>query len=107
MRQSLAGLRNSQESYLEWRIWHERIHRVIANAARNPMLLAVVDLICANTAAGLRQRMEQVYGNISLQEPTREHEAIVSALEDRDPPRAEALMQAYLLGMRKRLFGDR
>lgn len=107
MRECLVQLQSNQASYLEWRIWDERLHRLIASAARNPMLLAIVDLICSNTESGLRQRMEQVYSNTRLDDRTREQEAIVSALEERDPQRAEALMRAYLLGIRRRLFGDR
>lgn len=107
MRQCLAELRSRQTSYLEWRIWRDRLHRLIAAAARNPMLLGIVDLIFANTEVGLIHRMDQVFGNTSLEDFNRELETIVSALEDRDPVRAESLMRAYLLGIKRRLFGDR
>jgi DNA-binding FadR family transcriptional regulator len=107
MRECLVQLKANQDSYLEWHIWDDRLHRLIASSARNPMFLAIVDLLCANTGSGLRQRLEQVYGNTRLDDRIRDQEAIVTALEERDPQRAELLMRAYLLGIRRRVFGDR
>jgi len=107
MRQCLAALQENRTSYWEWRIWDERLHRLIATAARNPMLLGVIDLIRGSTEIGLRHRMEQIYTGKPLDDTNVEHEKIVRAIGDRDPAGAEALMREHLYSVKERLFGER
>ncbi|WP_314178550.1 FadR/GntR family transcriptional regulator [Streptomyces winkii] len=88
--------------------WDARLHREIARAAHNGLLMNMFDLL--NTARAL-----PVWGTLKRRtsSPERrrcyheEHTAIVHALCDRDPESAEAEMRRHLEGVTDNLLGRR
>jgi len=91
----------------EWAVWDERLHRLVAKAARNPLLLALYDTVREASPSGMRDRLQTVLAGGPQATTNDEHEAYVEAIAGRDPERAEALMRAHLQSIRRVLFGDR
>jgi DNA-binding FadR family transcriptional regulator len=83
-----------------------RLHRTIAEAAHNGLLLKMFDVM--NTARAL-----PVWGSLKRRTSTperrscyhAEHTAVVEALHDRDPGGAEAAMRAHLENVADNLLG--
>ncbi|MFD7677123.1 FadR/GntR family transcriptional regulator [Streptomyces sp. NPDC060187] len=86
--------------------WDSVLHRAIAQAAHNGLLLRMFDTM--NAARDL-----PVWGNIKRRSASPErrtryeqaHARIVEALNDRDPEVARAQMRAHLLDVRTNLLG--
>ncbi|MFI6375665.1 FadR/GntR family transcriptional regulator [Streptomyces sp. NPDC050546] len=95
-----AGTREEFES------WDSVLHRAIAQAAHNGLLLEMFDTM--NAARDL-----PVWGNIKRRSASPErraryergHEQIVAALNDRDPDAARRHMRAHLVDVRTNLLG--
>jgi GntR family transcriptional regulator, uxu operon transcriptional repressor len=93
-------------TYDEFESWDSVLHRTIATAAHNSLLLRLFDTM--NTARDL-----PVWGNIkrrSASPQRREgyeagHVLIVDALADRDPDAARDHMRAHLIDVRTNLLG--
>ena len=86
--------------------WDARLHRSIAEAAHNGLLLNMFDVL--NTARAL-----PVWGTLNRRTSSperrrcyhREHTAIVDALRDRDPESASAAMRTHLQNVSDNLLG--
>ncbi|GAA4882235.1 FadR/GntR family transcriptional regulator [Pseudonocardia benzenivorans] len=86
--------------------WDARLHRAIAKAAHNGLLMNMFDVL--NTARAL-----PVWGSLKRRtsSPERrrcyheEHTAVVDALRDRDPDAAGAAMRAHLQHVSDNLLG--
>jgi GntR family transcriptional repressor for pyruvate dehydrogenase complex len=94
-------------SFAEWSVQDQRLHRLVAKAARNTLLLALYDAARESTPTGMRARAQRVFASGPRPGANAEHQLYVDAIADRDPERAEALMRAHLQAVRKALFGDR
>jgi DNA-binding FadR family transcriptional regulator len=88
--------------------WDARLHREIALAAHNGLLMNMFDVM--NTARAL-----PVWGSLKRRTSSperrrcyhREHTAIVDALQDRDPDGAQQCMRAHLENVSDALLGRR
>jgi len=96
-------------SYVAWKSGDDRLHRTIAEAARNPLLLTLFDVVHGYVRKLISERMEQAVGQGSapVENWNDEHAAIVAAIKKRDPEGAERAMRKHLTSIRTLLFGDR
>ena len=91
----------------DWAVWDERLHRLVAKAAGNTLLLALYDTVRESAPSGMRHRFHDVFGLSPRSETNLEHHAYIDAIADRDAARAERLMREHLQSVRQALFGDR
>ncbi|MBX6321348.1 MAG: FadR family transcriptional regulator [Rhodospirillaceae bacterium] len=104
MRLCLARTR-AAETWRQYESWDNRLHRVIAAATQNSLLLALLDILSAvrRTVTWGRLRTEQV-------RPARdhhsfaEHDEIVAAIAERDMDRARAAMRRHLESVERNLL---
>jgi len=95
-------------SYLQWKRLDERLHRLIAEATHNSLLLLLYDTLRAQVRSGLDTRLQEVFGHENApKDTTDQHNAIVLAIKSGNPDRAEAEMREHLAHVRARLFGLR
>lgn len=93
---SAAGARRA-ETWRQYETWDNRLHRAIAEAAHNALLLAVFDTLNA-------VRRAVVWGRLRDEAPSppvdhhsfAEHEAIIAAIAERDRVSAAARMRLHL-----------
>ncbi|MBN8940145.1 MAG: FadR family transcriptional regulator [Rhizobiales bacterium] len=94
------------QSWRQYELADARFHRQIAEAAGNAVLLAVYDLISdirrAVTWTRLRPRVE---GPAPDHHSFAEHDALLSAIETRQPHDAARAMQAHLASVERQLSG--
>ena len=96
MKLCVAGARGA-ETWRQYETWDNRLHRAIAEAAHNALLLALFDTLNA-------VRRAVVWGRLRDEDPHppadhhsfAEHAAIVAAVEDRDLAAAAARMREHL-----------
>jgi DNA-binding FadR family transcriptional regulator len=96
----------ASDTFEDFERWDAKLHRAIANAAHNGLLLSMFDVM--NTARTL-----PVWGTLKRRTSTperracyhEEHEAIVAALVDRDPHEAEKTMRVHLDHVAENLLG--
>jgi len=104
LRLCLTGAREA-ETWRHYESWDNRLHRTIAEAAHNALLLAVFDTVNA-------VRRTVVWGRLREDGPRppadhhsfAEHEAIVAAIGERDLASAAAEMRAHLRDVQARLL---
>jgi DNA-binding FadR family transcriptional regulator len=88
--------------------WDNRLHRTIAEAAQNHLLLALLDTLNAVRRAVAWGRLR---ANPVRPDPDHhsfaEHEAIVDAIEERDLDRAAACMRRHLESVERNLLRPR
>jgi DNA-binding FadR family transcriptional regulator len=106
MRTCLVRTRQAT-TWRQYESWDNRLHRTIAEAARNGLILALLETL--NTV-----RRAVTWGRLRV-EPVRpapdhhsfaEHEAIVAAIEERDLARAAAAMRSHLQSVERNLLGE-
>jgi len=103
----LEEMRGAQ-SYAQWKRLDERLHRIIAEATHNSLLLLLYDTLRIHGRAVLDVRLNEVLANKNAPADTNEqHAAIVKAIKAADPDAAEREMQKHLVGVRQMLFGIR
>ena len=96
----------SCEDFEGFEAWDARLHRTIAQAAHNGLLMNMFDVL--NTARAL-----PVWGTLKRRTSSperrrcyhREHTAIVDALRDRDPDNAGHAMRTHLQNVSDNLLG--
>lgn len=96
----------SSDAFESFEAWDAKLHRSIAQAAHNGLLMNMFDVM--NTARAL-----PVWGSLKRRTSTPErrrcyhveHTAIVEALRDRDPEGAQATMRAHLENVADNLLG--
>lgn len=96
MRLCVTGARGA-ETWRQYESWDNRLHRAIAEGAHNALLLAVFDTLNA-------VRRAVVWGRLRDEDPRppadhhsfAEHEAIVTAIEERDLASAAGRMRLHL-----------
>ncbi len=96
------------KSATDWRvyeIWDTNLHRTIAAAAHNTCLMALFDTLNAVKRAVVWTRPREVPLARRLDHHSfAEHDAIISAIIERNPARAEAAMRRHLESVRDRLM---
>ena len=97
------------ETYVQWKRLDERLHREIAKASNNTLLLMLYDTLRTQIRETLDVRLEQVFngshGPISSTDS--EHSTVIDAIRMHDPMRAESAMRDHLASVRTKLFGIR
>lgn len=96
-------------SLSSWRMLDERLHRTIAEAGRNMLLLLLYDTLRAHGRASLDGRIEVVFGASATQTEASagEHRQLVEAIRAHDPELAEQAMREHIRSVRTKLFGPR
>jgi DNA-binding FadR family transcriptional regulator len=103
-------LRKSREatSWRQYESWDNRLHRVIAEATQNNLLLALLDTLTAvrRAVAWGRLRASPVKPDPD-HHSFAEHEAIVGAIAERDMARAAECMRRHLETVERNLLRSR
>jgi GntR family transcriptional repressor for pyruvate dehydrogenase complex len=90
-----------------WELLDCRLHRAIARAAGNALMLVMFDTVQANRNKETWGRLrEPIALDAALARVSGEHAAIVEALRDRDADAAEAAMRAHLRAVERSIFGE-
>ena len=112
--QQIAEMRNCMSrsraaaTWRQYESWDNRLHRTIAEATQNALLVSLLDTLGAvrRAVAWGRLRVNKV-----KPEPDHhsfaEHEAIVAAIAERDRERAAAAMRRHLETVERKLLGER
>jgi DNA-binding FadR family transcriptional regulator len=96
LRLCLAGARQA-ETWRHYEAWDNRLHRAVAEAAHNPLLLNIFDTMNAVRRAVVWGRMRSDGPRPPADHHSfAEHDAIVEAIEDRDLAGAETRMRLHL-----------
>lgn len=80
-----------------------QLHKMIAAAARNPILSRFLDAV-GRLASESRKR--RAIKPADVEQTARDHRAIVAAITTRDPPAAQKAMQEHLSHVRDRLVAQ-
>lgn len=96
-------------SMLQWKRLDERLHRTIAQATHNVLLLTLYDTLRAQMKFTLDRRIEQIFGaeRGPKEDTDAQHELMVAAIRAHDPTAAETSMRDHLRSLRGKLFGLR
>lgn len=96
------------QTWRQYEAWDNRLHRVIAEATQNALLLALLDTLNAvrRAVAWGRLRVEKVKP-APTHHSFEEHEAIVAAIAERDLDRAAAAMRRHLESVERNLLRAR
>ena len=105
MRRCLQHMSELDE-FDQWAVWDERLHRQVAKAAGNKLLLAVYDTIRESAPSGMRNIVTRVFSSTTRNESNLEHQRYIDAIADHDPERAISLMKAHLQAVKQIMFGD-
>jgi DNA-binding FadR family transcriptional regulator len=107
MRACLQRTRAAQ-TWRQYEAWDNRLHRVIAEATQNALLLALLDTLNAvrRAVAWGRLRVDKVKPAPD-HHSFDEHEAIVAAIADRDLDRAAGAMRRHLESVERNLLRAR
>ncbi|GAB7549462.1 FadR/GntR family transcriptional regulator [Cupriavidus sp. 8B] len=95
--------------FMHWKRLDERLHRTIAEATHNALLLMMYDTMRTQIRVNLDSRIEAVYSPMTgpRQDTDDEHHQLVDAIRASNPDRAEQAMREHLRSVRTRLFGQR
>lgn len=89
-----------------WELWDSRLHRTIAEAAHNALLLAVFDAVNAVRTQTVWGRLEQLaLSKEGQQTYWSHHRAVVTAIAERDATTAERLMYEHIACVRDAMAG--
>lgn len=96
------------QTWRQYEAWDNRLHRIIAEATQNTLLLALLDTLNAVRRAVVwgRLRGERVKPAAD-HHSFDEHDSIVAAIEDRDLDRAAAAMRKHLESVERNLLRPR
>jgi DNA-binding FadR family transcriptional regulator len=96
------------QTWRQYEAWDNRLHRVIAEATQNSLLLALLDTLNAVRRAVVwgRLRVDKVKPAPN-HHSFEDHAAIVAAIEDRDLSRAAGAMRAHLENVERNLLRPR
>lgn len=95
--------------FMPWKRLDERLHRIIAEATHNHLLLMLYDTMRTQLRVNLDTRMGEVFDGIAgpRRDTEGEHRLLVDAIRAHNPTKAEALMREHLRSVRTKLFGLR
>jgi DNA-binding FadR family transcriptional regulator len=106
--QCIADMANAS-SFLTWKRLDERLHRTVAEATHNALLLMTYDTLRSQVKLSLDERMEEVFGATAgpKERTGHEHRAFIEAIKQHNPVKAKQEMRAHLNSVRDHLFGLR
>ena len=88
-------------------LWDGTLHRAVAEAAHNTLLLALFDAVNAiRTQTIWGQMQEEALSHQSQRLFWGQHKQFVEAIADRDPSLAEKLMRQHIESVRVAMFGS-
>lgn len=87
-----------------WASWDGRLHRAIANASGNKLLLAMFDTLQLYRNRDVFRALDRPFRAVEM--AAKDHAAVVAAIRERDPKRAAAHMRNHILSLRRAIFGD-
>lgn len=87
-----------------WASWDGRLHRAIAKASGNKLLLAMFDTLQMYRNRDVFRALDRPFQGVDM--AAKDHTAVVEAIRERDPKRAEANMRKHILSLRQAVFGD-
>jgi DNA-binding FadR family transcriptional regulator len=87
-----------------WAAWDGRLHRAVARASGNELLLAMFDTLQAYRNREVFRHLDRPFRGVDM--AARDHAAVVDAIRGRDPKRAEDAMRRHILSLRRAIFGD-
>ncbi|MGH8432155.1 MAG: FadR/GntR family transcriptional regulator, partial [Solimonas sp.] len=87
-----------------WASWDGRLHRAIATASGNKLLLAMFDTLQMYRNREVFRALDKPFQGTDM--AARDHRSVVEAIRDRDHKRAEASMRRHILSLREAVFGD-
>lgn len=95
-------------SFVQWKRLDDKLHRTIAEATHNALLLMLYDTLRSHVKLALDERMEEVFGAPPAPSQTTEaeHRAFVEAIRGHNPERAEQAMRDHIIAVRNSLFGS-
>ncbi|MBL8710071.1 MAG: FadR family transcriptional regulator [Rhodospirillaceae bacterium] len=104
MHSCISRMRQAQ-TWRQYEAWDNRLHRLIGEATRNSLMLALLDTLTAVRRAVVwgRQRASKVKPDADHHSFV-EHDAIVAAIEDRDTDRAAQAMRRHLESVERKLM---
>jgi DNA-binding FadR family transcriptional regulator len=105
MRHCLGQMQQIQD-FDQWALWDERLHRLVAKAAGNKLLLAVYDTIRESAPSGMRNIVTRAFSSSTRSESNHEHQRYVEAIADHDAVLAKSRMRSHLQAVRQIMFGD-
>lgn len=93
----------------QWRRLDERLHRLIAEATRNHLLLMLYDVLRSQMRHSLGARVDEAFSTLPAprMDSDTQHAEIVDAINRHNPVQAENLMRQHLQAVRTILFGTR
>lgn len=97
------------DPFMHWKRLDERLHRTIAQATHNALLLMLYDTLNNQMRLNLDARIEAVYAPMAgpRQDADHEHHQLLEAIRSHNPDCAEQAMREHLRSVRTRLFGQR
>ena len=95
-------------SFQQWKRLDDRLHRAIAEASRNALLLMLYDLLRAQARLSVDARVQAVFGEppYPREATNTEHASLVAAIKAHDPERAARAMRDHIASVRSSLFGQ-
>lgn len=90
----------------QWAVWDERLHRLVAKAAANKLLLAVYDTIRESAPSGMRNIINRAFSSTTRDESNEEHRRYIEAIANHDAESAASHMRTHLQAVRQIMFGD-
>lgn len=105
--EGVLGAMRTAPSFQEWKRLDARLHRLIALATHNALLVLLHDTLRVPVRLGLEARLEEVFSTPPQPRTATndEHRAIVDAIATPYPAKAEQLMREHILSVRDQLFG--
>ena len=93
-------------SYAHWKRQDDILHRLIAVATNNGLLLLIYDTLRTKGSSELETRLSEVFGHeIAPSDTNQQHKLIVSAIMQGNPDMAAKQMRNHILHVRQQLFG--
>lgn len=96
----------SATSFIQWRRLDDKLHRSIARATHNPLMLILYDALKSQVRMGLEQRLEEVFGVPPAPRSATEveHLSFIDAIRSHNPERAAQAMRDHISSVRSSLF---
>jgi DNA-binding FadR family transcriptional regulator len=87
--------------------WDRHLHRLMAKATENTLMVAFLDTIQSSTDENIWGRLRDVYMTRERMEEAKEqHGAILRAIRTRNPKEAETQMRLHMRAVQKKIFGE-
>lgn len=91
----------------EWMFWDKRLHRALCRAADNTLMMVMLEAVQQNMGReSLGGLVDNLHTGGAIKASEADHEAIVAAVQARNPDGAAQAMRAHLERIRRAMFGE-